>query len=92
MQRNIICPHCHTGSNHGVRVCVGCQAEVHYGASKEAVVFVFVAAIICGALVGSRLQATAGWITCGAVLVAGMWAVSRLFRDRVEFKRIYRTR
>lgn len=54
--------------------------------------FVFVAAIICGALVGSRLQATAGWITCGAVLVAGMWAISRLFRDRVVFKRIYRTR
>ena len=50
MQRSIICPHCHTGSNHGVRVCVGCQAEVHYGASKEAVMFVFVAAIICGAL------------------------------------------
>ncbi len=64
MQRSIICPHCHTGSNHGV----------------------------CGALVGSRLQATAGWITCGAVLVAGMWAISRLFRDRVVFKRVYRTR
>ncbi|WP_286071450.1 hypothetical protein [Stenotrophomonas sp. 57] len=92
MQRTIICPHCHTGSNDGVRVCVGCQAEVHYGASKEAVMFVFVAAIICGALVGSRLQATAGWLTCGAVLVAGMWAISLLFRDRVVFKRVYHTR
>ncbi|WP_295565657.1 hypothetical protein [uncultured Stenotrophomonas sp.] len=92
MQRTIICPHCHTGSNHGVRVCVGCQAEVHYGASKEAVMLVFVAAIICGALVGSRLQATAGWLTCGAVLVAGMWAISLLFRDRAVFKRVYHTR
>lgn len=92
MQRSIICPHCHTGSNHGVRVCVGCQAEVHYGASKEAVMLVFVAAIICGALVGNRLQATAGWLTCGAVLVAGMWAITRLFCDRVVFKRVYRTR
>ncbi|EOW2137097.1 TPA: hypothetical protein ACOEPG_002525 [Stenotrophomonas maltophilia] len=92
MQRSIICPHCHTVSNHGVRVCVGCQAEAHYGASKEAVMLVVVAAIICGALVGSRLQATAGWVTCGAVLVAGMWAISRLFCDRVVFKRVYRTR
>jgi hypothetical protein len=24
--------------------------------------------------------------------VAGMWAISRLFRDRVVFKRVYRTR
>ncbi len=92
MQRGIICPHCHTGSNHGVTVCVGCQAEVHYGASREAVMFVFVAAIVCGTLVGSQLQATAGWLTGAAVLVAGMWAISRLFRDRVVFKRVYRTR
>ena len=92
MQRSIICPHCHTTSNHGVSVCVGCQAEVHYGASKEACVLVFVAALVCGAFVGSHLQATAGWISGGVVLVAGMWAISQLFRDRVVFKRVYRTR
>ncbi|MFB3129989.1 hypothetical protein K7574_06820 [Stenotrophomonas maltophilia] len=53
---------------------------------------VFVAAIICGALVGSRFQATAGWLACGAVLAAGIWAISRLSSDRVVFKRVYRTR
>ncbi|MDT3429472.1 hypothetical protein ROV94_00955 [Stenotrophomonas maltophilia] len=54
--------------------------------------FVFVAAIVCGTLVGCQLQATADWLTGAAVLVAGMWAISRLFRDRVVFKRVYRTR
>ncbi|WP_238378417.1 hypothetical protein [Stenotrophomonas maltophilia] len=54
--------------------------------------FVFVAAIVCATLVGSQLQATAGWLTGAAVLVAGVWAISRLFRDRVVFKRVYRTR
>ncbi|HFL1972378.1 TPA: hypothetical protein ACG3C3_001731 [Stenotrophomonas maltophilia] len=92
MQRSIICPHCHTASNHGVSVCVGCQAEVHYGASREAYAVVFVAALVCGAFVGSHLQATAGWISGGVVLVAGMWAMAQLFRDRVVFKRVYRNR
>ncbi|WP_417845086.1 hypothetical protein [Thalassospira sp.] len=33
----IVCPHCHTVSNRGVAVCVGCQAEVVYGSTSNEV-------------------------------------------------------
>lgn len=44
----IVCPHCHTASVHGVAVCVGCQAEVVYGSTfkevKNAAIFGGIAA------------------------------------------------
>ena len=67
-------------------------SQTEYGASRDTYVVVSVAALVCGAFVGSHLQATAGWISGGIVLVAGMWALAQLFRARVVFKRVYRTR
>ncbi len=90
MQRTT-CPHCHTTSNHGVHVCIGCQAEVHYGPPKGAGIAVVIAAIVCGVFAGTYLQA-AGWIVGVVVFAGGIWSLPRVFRDRVVFKRIYRTR
>ncbi|MBA0281384.1 hypothetical protein D7Y44_11885 [Stenotrophomonas maltophilia] len=90
--QSITCPHCHTTSNRGVRVCVGCQAEVHYGAPREASIAIVIAAIVCGLFAGTYLQSAVGWVAGAAVLVGGIWSITQLYRDRVEFKRIYRTR
>jgi len=92
MQHIITCPHCHTSSNHGVHVCVGCHADVHYGVPKEARTAVFIAAVAGGLFAGSRLQFTAGWVVGGVTLVTGLWLMHHIFCDRVVFKRMYRTR
>ena len=31
----IACPHCHYVSQNGVKVCIGCQAEVVYGSTSS---------------------------------------------------------
>lgn len=92
MQHIITCPHCHTSSNYGVHVCVGCHADVHYGVPKEARIAAFIAAVAGGLFAGSRLKFTAGWVVGGVPLVAGLWLMHHIFCDRVVFKRMYRTR
>jgi hypothetical protein len=86
------CPHCHTQVPHGAKVCTGCQAEVEYGAPKEALMAVFVVAIIAGVYLGNRTSAIMGWITFGVLLVGGCIGCFKVFANRVNFKRIYRTR
>ncbi|WP_143589749.1 hypothetical protein [Thalassospira mesophila] len=51
----IVCPHCHTVSNLGVAVCVGCQAEVVYGSTfsevKSAATFGAIAAGVVSSVI-----------------------------------------
>jgi hypothetical protein len=88
---NLNCPHCHNKVPRGAKVCRGCQAELQYGPPKIVVLLAFVAATFVGAIAG-RMSHTFGWISFGVILVATQYGIARAFKDRVIFKRIYRTR
>jgi hypothetical protein len=85
---NNVCPHCRTEVPHGASVCTGCQAEVEYGTPFWAFAAVFVVAAILGVAVGG----TAGWIVFAILLAAGLVGCSKVFANRVSFKRIYKTK
>jgi hypothetical protein len=89
---NLFCPHCHTNVPHGARVCTGCQAEIEYGTPLAAFLIAFLASGFLGWKIGAATYPVLGWILFG-VLLAGGWYVSwRIFKDRINFKRIYRTK
>lgn len=89
----VICPHCHTEVPHGARVCRGCQAEVEYGTPPAALLFVLLVAFFAAWKTGSVLDSSvAGWIVFALLLGGGIYGCLRLFKNRVSFKRIYRTR
>ncbi|MBX2831501.1 MAG: hypothetical protein KTR23_10025 [Rhodospirillales bacterium] len=48
----IVCPHCQVVSNNGVKVCVGCQAEVIYGSTGQE----RQQALVWGAILSSALS------------------------------------
>ena len=89
---DITCPLCNTTSSYGVRVCVGCQATVIYGATENDTKTL-------GPIVGVGLFAgivylfgwpgglkTAGlFIGC---IVAAAIAVSALLRNKISFHRV----
>jgi hypothetical protein len=86
---DLICPHCHTRVSHGAKVCTGCQAEVEYGSPAWAIIFLFLIAVIIGLF--TRNSILGGWIIFWAILVGGGFACSKLFTNRISFKRIYKT-
>lgn len=86
------CPHCHSGVPFGAKVCRGCQAEIEYGMPPVAVLFVMAAAIPSGLFFGSTVHSIFGWIMFFCVLAGGLWGSAKLFKDRIKFKRMYRTR
>jgi hypothetical protein len=92
---NLTCPHCHTDVPRGASVCTGCQAELKYGPSKTLVFFSLVLAAIAGVKVATALppaMSIAGWIVGITVFGALYMLVTKVYKDRVIFKRIYRTR
>jgi hypothetical protein len=87
------CPHCHTLVPQGARVCTGCQAEVEYGTPGGAIVALLVGALFLGYQAASATGSQGVGIVLGiAVVGAGGWVFSRMFADRAEFKRVYKTR
>jgi hypothetical protein len=89
---NHVCPHCRTEVPHGANVCTGCQAEIEYGTPNSAFLAVFIAATFLGAWIGANSNSVVGWITFVVILVGGVFGCYKLFANRVDFKRIYKTR
>jgi len=92
---NLTCPHCHNSVPMGASVCRGCHAELKYGPSRTIVSGLIVLAIVVGTIVSSILphsMSIAGWIVGIGTLGFLYTRVNRIYRDRVVFKRVYRTR
>lgn len=92
---DLICPHCHGHVSRGASVCRGCQAEIEYGPPKWAYGACLVIAAIAGIKCYTLLPASVNWI--GAVVGIAVFfgaghCANKLFIDRVNFQRIYKTR
>ncbi|MNM62161.1 hypothetical protein D3C81_734840 [compost metagenome] len=90
--QEITCPHCLSDVPYGAKVCRGCQAEIEYGMPPAALLFIFLAAILSAMFIGSATHSIVGWIIFFGVLAGGIWGCAKIFKDRINFKRIYRTR
>jgi hypothetical protein len=89
---DVQCPHCYSGVPYGAKVCRGCQAEVEYGMPPAAPIFVFLVSMFSAWYVGSVTHSIVGWLVLVGLLAGGIWGAGKLFRDRINFKRIYRTK
>lgn len=88
----VICPHCRTDVPYGARVCTGCQAEAEYGTPPAAILFAILASAFIGWKAGASTHQIVGWIVFIALLIGAIYGCTRIFKDRVNFKRIYRTK
>lgn len=99
----LVCPHCRGTVPRGASVCRGCQAEIVYGEWPKylngmLLIACVVLAATAGQLVAKIVPASLSlivWIVVigtffGSYFVA-VRAIHPRFRDRVKFKRIYRT-
>lgn len=91
----LICPHCHGSVPRGAKVCRGCQAEVEYGAPPAA----FLLLLIVTGFIGSQVSGLVpnamsflGWIVGGGLFIAGAVFLVKRFKERVNFKRVYKTK
>lgn len=91
---DLTCPHCRNNVPRGATVCSGCQAEVEYGTPQAMFVIVLIIAAVVGVKVGIWFSSVSwlGWVAAAAVTVGGFIACGKLFKDRVNFKRVYNTR
>ncbi len=92
---DLICPHCHGNVPRGAKVCRGCQAEIEYGAPPLA----FLVLLVVSAIVGSKTSGAVsealsflGWVVGAGAFITGAILLTKLFGNRVNFKRIYRTK
>lgn len=88
----IICPLCHTQSDHGVRVCVGCQATIIYGATENdtkalgSIIAVALFACIVYAFGWPHVLPAIGlFVGCA---IAGGLIVGALLKSKISFHRI----
>lgn len=88
----LVCPHCHGNVSFGAKVCRGCQAEVEYGAPRWALLIVLAFAAIFGLKTGLGIAEWLGWVVGIAALFGGAFAANVLFKNRINFKRMYRTK
>ncbi|MCE2594425.1 hypothetical protein K6Y31_06320 [Motilimonas cestriensis] len=90
----LTCPHCHNSVPRGATVCSGCQAEVEYGSPQAMFIIILIIAAAAGIKVGIWFSSASwlGWVVAVAVVIGGMVVSGRLFKDRVNFKRVYKTR
>lgn len=88
----MICPHCHGTVSRGARVCRGCQAEIEYGTPPAYILFLLIFSVIIGVKTTSFLPEFMGWIVGVGVFIGGFIGINKIFIDRVNFKRIYRTK
>lgn len=92
MQNPLKCPHCHSVVPYGAKVCRTCRTGVEYGTPGEALFCVFAASLAAGLYLGLSMHQVVGWIAFLISLIGGLYGCRRIFRNRVVFKRRYRTR
>lgn len=92
---DMTCPHCRGDVPRGATVCRGCAAEIEYGAPKWA----YFVALIVGVFVGAKVYGWLpeslhwmAWVVGGVAFLFAVVGVNKLFVNRVNFERIYRTR
>lgn len=76
-------------------MCRGCQAEIEYGTPGFAhLVVLAISAFLLFKVHGALPESISfiGWIVGGAALVGGEILLSKMYKDRVNFKRVYKTR
>ena len=92
---DLTCPHCRGSVPRGATVCRGCQAEVTYGGPRSAFLALAVASLFLGFQTAAIVPVGVKWfgwvIGLGALFGGSVW-LNNLFKDRVRFRRIYRTR
>jgi len=91
----MICPHCRGEVPRNASVCRGCQAEIEYGAPKIAFMVALLVSFFLGFTLAGRLPdsiAFLGWIAGLGVFIGACILIAKMFKDRVNFKRIYRTK
>lgn len=92
---DIVCPHCRGTVPRGATVCRGCQAEIEYGAPGAAFLVLLVVSVFVGIKTASVVPESLsflGWLVGIAILIGGGVLLNNMFADRVNFKRIYRTK
>lgn len=92
---NLVCPHCRGTVPRGASVCRGCQAEIEYGTPS----FAFLVAIIVSVVLGFKTSGVVpeglsflGWVVGIGCFIAANVLMGKVFGNRVNFKRIYRTK
>lgn len=92
---DLVCPHCHNTVSHGASVCRGCQAEVEYGTPRIVFIVLLVVSVVMGFKTTESVSPSfsfLGWVVGVGFFVAGIVLLTKFFADRVNFKRIYRTK
>jgi uncharacterized membrane protein HdeD (DUF308 family) len=91
----LVCPHCRGNVQHGATVCRGCQAEIEYGVPPVAFLILAVACVFLGYKITTVLPNSLSflaWVAGIGCFIGGCVFLVKTFGDRVEFKRIYRTK
>ncbi|MBT2785281.1 MULTISPECIES: hypothetical protein [unclassified Halomonas] len=91
----IVCPHCHGEVSHGARVCRGCQAEIEYGCPPMLFVVLVIFSVYLGYKTSEALPESlsfAGWVVGVGGIILGGVLLTKAFKKRVNFKRVYKTR
>lgn len=92
---NLSCPHCRGNVPRGATVCRGCQAEIEYGVPPPAYLVVAIVSGIVGFKTSSIVPESLsflGWVVGIGAFIGGSLLMSKFFGDRVNFKRIYKTK
>jgi hypothetical protein len=92
---DLVCPHCHNNVPRGASVCRGCHAELKYGPAQSLFGGALIVAVFVGIKLGSSLPASlsfVGWIIGIAIFGGLSMLITKHYKDRVIFKRIYRTK
>ena len=92
----LVCPHCRKNDvPHGATVCSGCQAEIEYGVPNAMYGFVLVLSLIAGFKTSTFMPATlsfSSWIVGAGVFIGVCVLLGKMYKNRVVFKRHYRTK
>lgn len=89
---SVVCPHCHTNVPLRARVCTGCHAEVEYGTPRLVLLILISVAAAVGITIGTSTHLVVGLAVFILLSVGLVNGCDKFFKDRVSFKRIYRTK
>lgn len=92
---DLICPHCRNKVPRGATVCRGCHAELKYGPSNGPFAFAAIASLVVGAEIDKFLPSSlsvVGWFVGAACFIGIAGFIKNHYKDRVVFRRVYRTR
>lgn len=93
--KDLMCPHCHGAVPHGAKVCRGCHAEIEYGTPFLLYVALLIASLYLGYKSSNTLPDSfsfLAWAIGIGTFVAGGILFEKIFKNRISFKREYKTK